>query len=238
MTLLANQKFKQSLMLDYQWQWNEWWEPSTWTSQQWQWESQSSWTRPQHTGKRWHPNPVNPREVQLRRHIDQKWEREKRRRQKKREQKAQAAAAEQEWQEAEEWAKEETEAFEMRAKAEKEKESEPKNASEQKHDDPKKVMLTESDLLWNDTPHMVDDVAKVPMEEKLWERYYALVGCFVNIKYFVLVAVGSRCFIVSCWCLTWWELFFHYLSSIMRHSTSHSFLRGPSSSSSTTSKEK
>ena len=37
-----------------------------------------------HTGKRWHPNPQNPYEVQLRKKIDLKWEREKRRRQKKR----------------------------------------------------------------------------------------------------------------------------------------------------------
>ena len=33
-----------------------------------------------HTGKRWHPNPQNPHEVQLRKKIDMKWEREKRRR--------------------------------------------------------------------------------------------------------------------------------------------------------------
>ena len=135
-TLLANQKFKQSLMSD--WQWQEWGQPSAWTDQQWwQW---SSWTHPPHTGKRWHANPHNAREVQLRRHIDQKWEREKRRRQKKRQEKTEAVAAEQQWQEAEEWAREETEAFEARAKAQKESETKNASASEQKKDDaPKRL---------------------------------------------------------------------------------------------------
>ena len=46
-----------------------------------------------HTGKRWHPNPQNPHEVQLRKKIDMKWEREKRRRKKRREEAAAAATA-------------------------------------------------------------------------------------------------------------------------------------------------
>ena len=43
--------------------------------------------------RRWHPNPQNPHEVQLRKKIDMKWEREKRRRKKRREEAAAAATA-------------------------------------------------------------------------------------------------------------------------------------------------